>query len=156
VKGRCWFNTLALSSAISLVALVVAWITAVNVDLAQHPWSVTPRLHVAVAPVARGNLDVDVVLVNDSSFQPLWRGIKAVSGSNPAMRPAITTVDVPGFYYCRIRGPLGDSVWTLRLSLLCPLLLTAVFPWTWWNRRRNAQKRGFPVAVTSPPPAART
>jgi len=67
----------------------------------------------------------------------------AISGPG-APSPQVRGFDSPGIYYRFIRFPVDpEPLWTLRLSLAYPILLSLVFPlrWVLEFRRRAHNKR---------------
>lgn len=100
--------------------------------------AVTPRFRVGV---------FDGGLWFHSDELPYRGSTIAISGSSSqAIRSK--GFDLPGVYYRHFRFPLEpEPLWTLRLSLDYPLLISAIFPLLWlnqvqWGRRKRAEGDG--------------
>jgi len=92
-------------------------------------------------------------LFNDAKFGPYHGQILDVAvpeGYPP--RPGVKWVgfgETAGIYFRWIRWPNGRLVWTLALSLMYPLLASAVIPFIWLARRYRRTPRGFPIELSA-------
>ncbi|HTL17035.1 MAG TPA: hypothetical protein VL793_07350 [Patescibacteria group bacterium] len=94
--------------------------------------AVTSRFHVGV---------FDGGLWFHSDSLPYRGSVIAMSGSSSkAIRKK--GFDLPGVYYRHFRFPLEpEPLWTLRLSLDYPLVVSAIFPLLWLNQVLRARRK---------------
>jgi hypothetical protein len=89
---------------------------------------------------------------NDASYGPYCGSIISLSGPGQPSEVKSGGFAFPGVYYRHFRWPNGTTLWTLSLSLVYLVVLSAVLPFAWLIRRSRRSRRGS--AVEGRPAAA--
>jgi hypothetical protein len=143
VKRRL-FASVALLSLLLCVLLLVLWpVTYSHNTVSGLSLRISNDVRVATF---EGQLSVF------NAGRPYTGGIISVAaGGAPPSRPAwpqmsiwpqVSSFDCLGLYFWHLRWP-GKSYWTFRLTIIYPILLTALIPTLWLFMRRRGATRGF-------------
>lgn len=135
------FNFAVAASVAVFCLIAAAWLAAGGVDPRKQFIRLSAGFHLTLH--AHG-ADARVVVFSDPTDGPYTGSILALAGDPNA--PTVSGIgDVAGIYYRMIRWPDGQSLWTVSLSLIYPLIAAALLPCAWIIRRSRRARRGFPV-----------
>lgn len=131
------FNVAAICSMIALCALLAACFVAGHVNPAEQFLSLGRDLHVSI-DVRRS--DPRLEIFNDASHGPYRGSIIEITAPGHASQIESTAFDSLGVYYRHFRWPNDTTLWTLSLSLVYFVVLSAMLPFVWIIR--HSRRRG--------------
>jgi hypothetical protein len=125
------YNVGAICSGVVFCLLLAASMAAYHVDPRKRFLSPRPGVHITID----SRFGPAIEVFSDASYGPYTGSIISISAPGKAASVRSEGFDGIGVYYRCFRWPGGTSLWTLSVSLIYFLALSAVPPVIWIARR---------------------
>jgi hypothetical protein len=123
--SKWFFNIFVVCSTILLLLFLATCLFAGNVDPIKRHLSLSHGCHLSIDTSLFGP---SFEIFNDADYGPYRGSIIEVTGPRHSLQVKATGFIFPGIYYRLFRWPNGTSLWTVSLSLVYPLLFSAILP----------------------------